>query len=342
MSIAANAIPKHEPFRVNLNVTMMCPECRIDPPIIEERFSEGDMVCGNCGLVLSDRIVDTRSEWRTFSNDDQGNDDPSRVGDAGNPLLDENQLDTLIAQGAPGSNLGRDLSRAQNKSAHDKRDNTLQQAFSRISQMCEAYSLPKMVQDSAKQAFKLSYEDKKLKGKSMESLMAAAIFFACRHSGVARTFKEMWVLTKVPKKEIGRTFKIMEKLLLDLGIKPAPATSDEGQISQTTAADLMRRFCSHLGLSSQITRAAEVIAKNAKDEGTLAGRSPTSVAAAAIYFAAGLFGEGLQASKIADRAGVSEGTIKTSYKFLWEAREKLVDPEWFKTGKADWKNAPSV
>lgn len=309
--------------------------------MIEERFSEGDLVCGNCGMVLGDRIVDTRSEWRTFSNDDQGNDDPSRVGDAGNPLMDDNQLDTIIASGAPGSNLGRDLGRIQNRSAHDKKDNTLQSAFSRISQMCEAYSLPKMVQDSAKQAFKLSYEDKKLKGKSMDSLMAAAIFFACRHSGVPRTFKEMWVLTKVPKKEIGRTFKIMEKLILDLGVKPGQV-SEVGQLSQTSAADLMRRFCSHLGLSPQITRAAEHIAHCAKDEGTLAGRSPTSIAAAAIYFAAGLFGESLSASKISATAGVSVGTIKTSYKLLWDAREKLVNPEWIKSGKAKWEDAPGV
>lgn len=342
MSVAAKSLPAQEPFHLNLNVKLICPECRIFPPDIQERFSEGDMVCGNCGLVLGDRIVDTRSEWRTFSNDDQGNDDPSRVGDAGNPLLDDHQLDTIIAQGMPGSNLGRDLSRVQNKSAHDKRDNTLQSAFSRISQMCEAYSLPKMVQDSAKQAFKLSHDDPKLKGKSIESLMAAAIFFACRHSGVPRSFKEMWILTKVPKKEIGRTFKIMEKLLLELGIKTSNQVSDEGKLSQTTAEDLMRRFCSHLGLSLQVTRAAECIAKRAKDEGTLAGRSPTSIAAAAIYFAAGLFGEGLTAAQISDKAGVSDGTIKTSYKFLWEAREKLVDPEWIKSGKASWAKAPSV
>ena len=104
----------------------------------------------------------------------------------------------------------------------------------------------------------------------------------------------------------------------------------------------MRRFCSHLGLSAQITRAAEYVAKRVKEEGTLAGRSPTSIAAASIYFTAGLFGEGLSASKIADKAGVSDGTIKTSYKFLWEAREKLVDPEWIKSGKASWKKAPTA
>jgi len=287
------------------------------------------MVCGNCGLVLGDRIVDTRSEWRTFSNDDQGNDDPSRVGDAGNPLLDSNQLDTLISYGQPGSTLGRDLNRVQNKSSHDKKDTVLQNAFSRITQMCEAFMLPKMVQDAAKEAFKIVYDDRKLKGKSQESIMAAAIFIACRHSGVARTFKEIWALTNVPKAEIGRTFKIMEKLLQSAGIKLSHTTNEEYQTTQTNAEDLMRRFCSHLGLPSHITKAAEHIARRAKDEGTLAGRSPISVAAAAIYMAAGLYGApGASAAKIAEKTGVSDGTIKTSYKFLYEAREKLIDPKW--------------
>lgn len=326
-----------EPYHANLNVKLMCPECRIMPPDIVERFSEGDMVCGNCGLVLGDRIVDTRSEWRTFSNDDQGNDDPSRVGDAGNPLLDSNQLDTMISYGQPGSNLGRDLNRLQSKS-NDKKDTVLQSAFSKISQMCEAFLLPKMVQDAAKEAYKIVYDDRKLKGKSQESIMAAAIFIACRHSGVARTFKEIWALTSVPKKEIGRTFKIMEKLLLSAGIKLSHTTNEEYSSSQTNAEDLMRRFCSHLGLPSQVTKAAEHIARRAKEEGTLAGRSPISIAAAAIYMASGLFAQNVTAAKIAEKTGVSDGTIKTSYKYLWEARDKLINPDW----KIDLEKLPKV
>ncbi|CAI7488742.1 CGH_1_collapsed_G0056860.mRNA.1.CDS.1 [Saccharomyces cerevisiae] len=71
----------------NLNIVLTCPECKVYPPKIVERFSEGDVVCALCGLVLSDKLVDTRSEWRTFSNDDHNGDDPSRVGEASNPLF---------------------------------------------------------------------------------------------------------------------------------------------------------------------------------------------------------------------------------------------------------------
>lgn len=307
------------------------------PPDIVERFSEGDMVCGNCGLVLGDRVVDTRSEWRTFSNDDEGSDDPSRVGDAGNPLLDDSQLDTMISSGQAGSTLGKHLNKVQSKS-NDKKNTVLQSAFSKITQMCEAFLLPKMVQDAAKEAYKLVHDDKKLKGKSQESIMAASIFIACRISGVARSLKEIWALTSVPTREIGRTFTIMQKLLLSSGVKLSQTSNEKFTSSQTNAEDLITRFCSHLGLPSQVTKASEHITKRAKDEGTLAGRSPLSIAAAAIYMAAGLHSQNVTVSKIAEKTGVSNGTIKTSYKYLWEAREKLIDAEW----KADLTKLPKV
>lgn len=51
-------------FGPDLSVRLICPECRDPNPNIVEEFGSGDLVCGNCGLVLGDRIVDTRSEWR--------------------------------------------------------------------------------------------------------------------------------------------------------------------------------------------------------------------------------------------------------------------------------------
>lgn len=55
--------PKGEDdFVPDLNVRLLCPECQVDPPNINEEFASGDLVCGDCGLVLGDRIVDTRSE----------------------------------------------------------------------------------------------------------------------------------------------------------------------------------------------------------------------------------------------------------------------------------------
>ena len=56
--------PHHPTYGPDLAVRLICPECRDPNPNIVEEFGSGDLVCGNCGLILGDRIVDTRSEWR--------------------------------------------------------------------------------------------------------------------------------------------------------------------------------------------------------------------------------------------------------------------------------------
>ena len=55
-------VPKVQLPKQDLAVRLICPECRDSEPNIEEEFSSGDLVCRGCGLVLGDKIVDTRSE----------------------------------------------------------------------------------------------------------------------------------------------------------------------------------------------------------------------------------------------------------------------------------------
>ncbi|ODV58873.1 transcription factor TFIIB [Ascoidea rubescens DSM 1968] len=326
----------------NLNVILTCPECKRFPPELVERFSEGDIVCGLCGLVLSDRLVDTRSEWRTFSNDDQNGDDPSRVGDASNPLLDGDQLSTVIGYDSRDNKSFLSLSKTQRKNVL-KKENVLESAYARISQMCDGYSLPKIVQDAAKEIYKLSYEEKTLKGKSQESIMAAAIFLGCRKANVARTFKEIWALTKVPKKEIGKVSKIIKKIIDEKALKDGTTIvpGDQLQSTQTTASDIIRRFCSNLGLSVEVTNGAEYIARKANETGVLSGRSPITIAAAVIYMAVIIFKAHVQPIQISDKTGVSDNTIKNIYRFLYIEREKLVDPAWIKKGMVDLNNLPN-
>jgi transcription initiation factor TFIIB len=166
-------------------------------PNIVEDFAAGDMICGNCGLVLGNRIIDTRSEWRTFANSDTSGDDPSRVGAAGDPLLG-NQLDsTMISSFDNMTGLSRDLSRTHNKIAHDRSTQNLVAAFKSIQSMADSITLPRIVTDSAKQLFKRVDDEKILRGKSVDAIKAACIYIACREHKSSRTFKEICNLTKV-------------------------------------------------------------------------------------------------------------------------------------------------
>lgn len=285
------------------------------------------MTNSSCRLVLGDRIVDTRSEWRTFSND-EGGDDPSRVGAARNDLLNGSQLDTIIASKDAS---GAALAKIQGRNTAMKGERGLVQAYKDISAMCEAISLPRSIQDIAKHLYKRADDTKSLKGKSNESVIAACIFVGCRQGGVPRTIKEICTLTTIPKKDLGKAFKALEKILQAEGTStPGGAMQDQYVPTKATnAAELMIRFCNKLSLPQKIVSACQELAKNAQRAGTLDGRSPISIAAAGIYLVSALFNCPKSPKQISEVAGVSDSTIRTSYKLLWTSREQLVDASWY-------------
>ncbi|KAF2661241.1 cyclin-like protein [Lophiostoma macrostomum CBS 122681] len=313
----------------DLNVLLMCPDCREDPPNLHEEASDGDTVCASCGLVLAERMIDTRSEWRTFSNDDQGNDDPSRVGDAANPLLNGSQLHTEIAFGDGGLR-NRELSRAQNKSNHDKTNKSLQAAYGQISTLCEASNIPKI-----------------FKGKSQEAIIAGCIFIACRQHDVPRSFREIYKLTNVSKKEIGRTFKILESFLGKAMRDQGARVSGNGAVvsgsfkatKSTEAAELIGRATNKLGLAQSIGIICQSAAARVAELGVAAGRSPLSITGACIYLVSHLMGEPRSPKDIGVAVDVSDGTIRTAYKLIHSSLDRIIDEEWIKKG-ADRSKVP--
>lgn len=85
---------------------------------------------------------------------------------------------------------------------------------------------------------------------------------------------------------------------------------------------------------------SEDIALKTEATGVLAGRSPISTAAACIFMASNLAGEGRNAKDVSNIAGVSDGTIRNAYKIMYSKKEELVRPEWIAEGRADFKRLP--
>jgi len=320
-----------------LAVRLICPECRDPNPNIVEEFGSGDLVCGNCGLVLGDRIVDTRSEWRTFANDE--GDDPSRVGAASDPLLEGmEQLDTVISFRDGGSGIARELQRAASRSQNSRSERNLLTAFRDISSWCDQFSLPKTISDIAKQLYKRSDEEKLLRGKPLDAVIAACIFIACRQAHVPRTFREICNLTHVSKKTLGQCYKALEQAFnLALGAS-AHATSAG---SATGPENLLVRYCNHLDLPPNVQSICGDIIVAARKHGIADGRSPVSIAGGAIYFTCHLLGKVKSVRDISAVAGVSESTIKLVYRLYYAEKEKLVKQEWIEDGKADMDRLPT-
>mmetsp|Transcript_5877 Transcript_5877/g.15099 ORF Transcript_5877/g.15099 Transcript_5877/m.15099 type:complete len:325 (+) Transcript_5877:75-1049(+) len=305
---------------------------------VEARQS-GDVICTGCGLVAESHLMDEGSEWRTFADNDKNNGDPSRVGAAVNSLVDNGSAaSTGILNGKGGfSNLERLHARGNTSDRH------MMGAFGAISSLSERLGLKDNIKHRACELYKEIVDaDKSVKSRPGSAMHASCIFIACKQEGYPRTFNEIVPIANASKKDIGRCYKLIVKVLkVDM--------KDMGVIH---ASDYMRRFCNSLGMSNQDTKAAtEMVNVASPKDGrpgdvkhSWDGRSPISIAAAVIYIIT-MLPKCTVSPPLVDITNVSrvaEGTIRAAYKDLYPERHHLV-PSWFATpGELDALPPPAT
>ena len=69
-----------------------CPRCGKGPMVTDN--STGEMFCGNCGFVVTERIEETGPEWRAFSKEEH--EDRSRAGVPTSLAMHDMGLATII------------------------------------------------------------------------------------------------------------------------------------------------------------------------------------------------------------------------------------------------------
>ncbi|XP_057953213.1 transcription initiation factor IIB-2-like isoform X2 [Malania oleifera] len=286
-----------------------CADCKRSTEVVFDH-SAGDTVCLECGLVLEAHSIDETSEWRTFANESSNN-DPARVGGPSNPLLADGGLSTVISNPS-GDLLASSLARWQSRNSNSDR-----------------LGLVATIKDRANEIYKKVEDQKPLRGRNHDAILAACIYIACRQEDKPRTVKEICSIANgATKKEIGRA---REYIVKQLGMEMGQSI----EMGTIHATDFLRRFCYNLGMTNQAVKAAHEAVQ--KSEELHIRRSPISVAAAVIYIITQLSEEKRPLKDISVATAVAEGTIKNSYKDLYPYAARLV-PGWF-AKEEDLKNS---
>lgn len=150
-----------------------------------------------------------------------------------------------------------------------------------------------------------------IKGRSIEELVSAMLYIACRQYGIPRTLKEIAAVSRMPLRKIRRACVF---LLRKWEIKLAPVDP----------ACYIPRFCSELGLNDATRKKAIEIIREDNGTGIAKGWAPAGTAAAAIYIATILSSkdEHRTEKEIAKVAGTTDITLRNRCKEL-KSRLKL-------------------
>ena len=302
----------HKKEKQQIEETIKCPEC--GSTHISRDYTRAELVCKDCGLVIDEDIIDHGPEWRAF--DSEQREKRARTGAPMTYTIHDKGLSTRISwqnkdaygKSIPTRNRAQ-LYRLRKWQARTRISNGTERnlafALSNLDRLSSSLGLPRTVRETAAMIYRKAASKNLIRGRSVEGVSAAALYAACRQCHVPRTLGEISSIARMSRKDVGRNYRYVAR---KLGLKLIP----------TSPEDYISRFCSELKLGGSVKAKTIEILKESAEKELTSGRGPTGMAAAALYIATVLCGERRTQREIADKAGVTEVTIRNRYKELAE------------------------
>lgn len=275
-------------------------------------YIRGEQICTTCGLVASDHAADRGPEWRAFTAEER--DARARTGAPMKLTIADKGLSTMIDwRGRDAS--GRALT-SKTRAAiyrmrkwhirsrvHDSKHRNLSIAMSEMERLSSQLGIPRDAKETAALIYRKSLTKRLIRGRSIESVVAASIYLACRIHRIPRRLDEIVAEGKMTRKQIGHAVRLV---LSQVKIN----------VPLASAGDLLPRLSSDLGLDGRTVRRATEIITRAQKERITIGKDPGGIAGAALYIAGILEEDRRTQREIAQVSRVTEVTIRNRYKEL--------------------------
>ncbi len=287
-----------------------CPECGSSNLVHD--YDTGETVCGDCGLVLYEQMMDKGPEWRAFTQEEKAS--RSRVGVPTSYSVHDKGLSTAISQ-VDRDAFGRKLplsTRLQmwrlrkwqiRSRVHSSIDRNLAQAMAELDRLSDKVYIPPPIKEKAAVTYRKALDKGLVRGRSIAAIAAAALYAACRGSGTPRTLREIAEASLVDKKDVARCYRLLLREL-DVHMPIADPLTYVSKIAERT------------GISGKTQGIAIQILREARKRRAAAGKDPMGLAAASLYIACLKNNEKKTQKDIAEAAGVTEVTVRNRYKTL--------------------------
>ena len=287
-------------------------EIKLDDHINHKPITDherGEMFCGDCGLVLTDKIEDSSPEYHYTQEEYLTQ---TRTGPATSLTFHDKGLSTVIGKNKDFT--GRTLSGKSKatfyrlriwdqRSPSGSRNNNLKQALLELGRLKGKLALSDALIEEAAYLYRSISNKGLVKGRSITVMMGSALYAVCRDSGIPRTLNDIGEAINVKKKDLASSYRILVKELnLEMPV--------------VDSVQYIARIASKLGISEKTKRYAIEILRNAKQNDISSGKLPMGMAATALYLSCFKMGEYHSQTDFARVANITEVTIRNRCKGL--------------------------
>lgn len=292
-----------------------CFECESEK-LIHDYYS-GEIVCGDCGLVLYEQMISRGLERRAFTKEER--EKRSRVGAPTSYSVHDKGLTTTIGRNsyddfdAYGREIGPKqkaeiyrIRKWQNRlRVNDYIERNLSFALVEIHTIGNHLNLPLNVLETASIIYRKALKDRLIQGRSIKGITSAAVYAACRQCRVMRTLEEIAQASDIDKKEVGCSYRLLVKEL-------------NYYVPPFEPSQFITKYSDQLMMGRKTEEVVHKILNVARDINLTSGKEPGSFPAAAIYIASILTGERRTQNEIAKATRYTEVTIRNRSKDLEE------------------------
>jgi transcription initiation factor TFIIB len=289
-------------------------KCGIDHctkgPLVTDN-STGEILCLTCGQVLAEKTEDTGPEFRTYTLEQFNS--RTRSGAGSSLTIHDRGLSTTIDHGnkdASGNSLSshtkNTFSRLRiwdNRSKSGPTEQNLRKAFNLLNTIKSQLVIPDSTMEESAYIYRKAVAMKMTRGRSIDSVLCASLYAACRKAGIPRTLREIANVANVRKKDLTKAYRLLIRSL-DLKIEPFDPS------------DFVTRVSSMIGTGEKTRRDALDILKKAEVKGLCTGKHPMVLVSAAVYLAAIANCENKTQKNIAKAAGITNISIRNISKLF--------------------------
>ena len=294
----------------------ICSTKGVKSAIVITDAESGEIVCSNCGMVISQNIEDTRPEWRSFGSEEgEGNNNRSRTGMPTSLARHDRGLATVIGRtdrDASGNKIDASIRSKMERlkvwdfrsHSHDSTNKNLMQAFNELDKLKDKLGLSDAVIERTAYIYRKARQRGLVRGRTTDGILNAAIYIACRDLGVPKTLKEVAAASSIRFKILSRSYRI---LVTELDISTPPVIDPMKCIV---------KVANNADLNENTKRRAMDVMNNLSKREISAGKHPMALAATVLYVSCLNSGEIKTQTDIADAAGITEVTLRNRYKDL--------------------------
>ena len=215
------------------------------------------------------------------------------------------------------------IPKAKHQAKNGNTINVLQKIFKRADELSQKMNLDQLITVKMKELLIKVEKEKKLKGRSLDYIIASVIYVACRNGGIPRPLAEIAKSLDLDKKAVSKCFNSIKNIIID---------NTDNQISQNVAG-LVGSYCNKMDLPVNVKDVAVEISDLICKKEVIAGRNPSTIAAVCILIASKLTEyRRLNKKDIAEKTTTTENTISNAYQELLKYKEHII-PENLKDKK---------